>query len=275
MNILCSSSLGLLLKYNEHKGGNAILVLAGNYLTAALVGLGMIILSDSFVFSYQSLLFGFFVGAFFVYSFYVFTRAIKAAGVALAGVSSRLSVVIPFALSIIIFNEIPKFDHIIGFGFAIVTIILFYYSLRGINATEVQIKDFKYLFILLVTIGIGDFCMKIFSMWRPPAEKPLYLFFVFFSAFLYTATIVLFKKIKLEKRTVTTGLIMGVPNIFSSFFLLGALAELPAILVYPIANIGIILLTTIVAVSFWKETLNLYGKLAIISGIVAIVLLGM
>ena len=66
---------------------------------------------------------------------------------------------------------------------------------------------------------------------------------------------------------------MGVPNNFSTFFLLGALTQLQAIIVYPVTNIGIIVLTTLGAAIIWKERLNIFGKWALIVGIIAIFLL--
>jgi drug/metabolite transporter (DMT)-like permease len=64
-----------------------------------------------------------------------------------------------------------------------------------------------------------------------------------------------------------------VPNVFSTIFLLGALALLPAVLIYPLINVGIIILTTFFAFFIWREKLNRWGILALISGILAIVLL--
>ncbi len=66
---------------------------------------------------------------------------------------------------------------------------------------------------------------------------------------------------------------MGVPNVFSTIFLLGALSQLPAIFVYPTINIGIIIFTAIGAYTIWKEKMNKVGIVALISGIVAILFL--
>jgi multidrug transporter EmrE-like cation transporter len=57
-------------------------------------------------------------------------------------------------------------------------------------------------------------------------------------------------------------------------FLLSALRQLPAIFVYPATNIGIIVFTTLGATLLWKEKLNKMGHWALVTGIVAIVLLG-
>jgi hypothetical protein len=127
---------------------------------------------------------------------------------------------------------------------------------------------------VLFGIGLNDFAMKIFQQWRPITEKPYFMMIIFSAATVYTFMILVIKRIPLERIVLIRGGILGVPNMFSTFFILLALAQLSAIVVYPVTNIGIILLTTIGAAIFWKEKLNLYGKLALISGIIAILFLG-
>jgi hypothetical protein len=62
---------------------------------------------------------------------------------------------------------------------------------------------------------------------------------------------------------------------FSTFFLLAALAQLAGIIVYPVTNIGIILLTSLLALIIWNEKLNHFGQLSLFSGVIAIILMGM
>ena len=66
------------------------------------------------------------------------------------------------------------------------------------------------------------------------------------------------------------GAILGLPNMLSSLFLINALLALPAILVYPVTNIGIILLTMLAANIIWHERLNRYGILALLAGSISI-----
>lgn len=275
LTIFCSTSIALILKYNDTKNGNPIILLNGNYLAASVISFILILLNNQFNFSWQSLLFGAFLAVFFVSSFFAFAKAVNVAGPALATVSSRLSVIIPIFLSIFIFNEIPGTFQYLGIAFTLLTIYLFYLSLKNIKNKKLNKLDYIYLFAVLVGIGIADFCIKIFQTWRPPSEKEFFLFSIFFFSFLYTFAIILFKKISFEKRTAFSGMILGIPNIFSTFFLIGALAALPAIIVYPTVNIGIILLTSLGAAIFWKETLNGYAKLALIAGSVAILFLSL
>ena len=138
-----------------------------------------------------------------------------------------------------------------------------------------KLLDYFYLFAVLTGIGISDFCMKVFNHCRPNTEKELFLFSVFIFSFIYSAGLLWVKNIRFEKSTFLRGTVLGIPNIFSSFFLLGALAELPAILVYPVVNIGTILLTTIAAMQIWKEKLNKHGIWALVMGSISIILLSM
>jgi len=273
--ILCSTSIALILKHNSTRKGEAIVLLAGNYLVASLIGLTLLTLNDEKIFSIHTLLFGAGLGLMFVLSFFAFAKAISYAGTGLATTSSRLSVIIPILLSIIIYDELPNELHLLGFLFTVITFILFYFSVKG-NHKDGE-GSLKYLFLIAVFIGIGinDFAIKVFKNWRPEQEEPFFVFFIFSSAFVYSSIYIIIKKIKIIRQTALWGLVLGIPNVFSTIFLLAALALLPAILVYPLMNVGIILFTTLAAFIIWKEKLNRWGVLALASGLLAILLLSL
>ncbi len=273
LTIICSTSIALILKFNNVRKGNELVLLMGNYFVASIITLVMIFAERDLNYSTSTLLFGLLLGSTFVYSFFAFAKAVAAAGTPLASLSSRLSVIIPVFFSIIIYSEIPDISDYFGFSLAIVTIILFYFSLKSNKSRKLLPVDFLYLFIVLAGIGINDFGMKIFQQWRPAEEKSFFLFVIFTSAFFYTAIVVFFKRIKITLKDFTRGNMLGVPNIFSSFFLIGALNSLPGIIVYPVVNIGIIVLTTILAMLIWKEKVDIFGTGALIFGILAIILL--
>ena len=274
LTIVCSTSIALILKYNDTRGGNTLLLLTANYFIAAIIGYIFILADPSSSYSIKTLLFAAFLAVLFVASFFSFAKAVKVAGTALATVSSRLSVIVPLVLSILIYREKPSYTQIIGLVFALITIILFYYSLKNINVTHLKFLDYFYLLAVLFGVGLSDFGMKIFQQWRPQTEKPYFIFTIFLCSFFYSFSVVMIQRIQLNKTVLIQGSILGIPNVFSTFFLLMALAQLPAIIVYPMTNIGIILLTTLGAVLLWKEKLNRFGKFALFFGILAIALLG-
>lgn len=271
--ILSSSSLALILKHGHVKNANIAMLINGNYVTASLIALGFILFKYGFLYSIEALLFGSFLGILLAGTFVIYSRAISLAGTALATVSARLSVLIPVLLSIFLFGESPNIKMIFGFLLALVTLYLFYLSLKNHNNDINPAGKYFYLFAVLLGIGIIDFSLKIFEHKFLADEKGVFVFTMFFSAFIYTLIYLLIKRIKYDKSTYRLGLILGVPNVLAIHFLLAALGELPAIVVFPIMNIGVIVVTAAAAYMFWKEQINLYGKIALAAGIAAILLL--
>ena len=162
---------------------------------------------------------------------------------------------------------------ILGFLLTLITFYLFYLSLRNDkNSTNTFVKYF-FLAGLLLGIGINDFALKLFEANYSVEQKGTFVFFIFFSAYIYTLVYMLIKKIKFEKHAFGLGLILGVPNVLATHFLLIALSQLPAIVVFPVLNIGVIVVTAISAYIIWREKLNYYGIAALIVGIAAILLL--
>jgi len=271
--IICSTSLGLIFKHGRVKNSNTFLLINANYLTASTIAFVFVIFKYGYNFSIQSLVFGLALGFLFVSTFILFSKSISLAGTALATVSARLSILIPVVLSIIFFGESPNVNMLFGFVLALVTLYLFYLSLKNHNSHLESGNKYLYLILLLVGIGFVDFAMKFFEHNFPKDEKGLFVFTIFGSAFIYTSTYLKVKKIKFDASTYKLGLLLGIPNVLAIHFLLAALSELPAIIVFPIQNIGVIVLTAIAAYIFWKEKINLYGRIALAVGIAAILLL--
>jgi drug/metabolite transporter (DMT)-like permease len=275
LTVLCSTSIALILKYSDTKKGEPIALLAANYLVASLIGLTLLIINENKIFSIETLIFGAGLGLMFVLSFFAFAKAISYAGTGLATTSSRLSVIIPILFSIIIFNEVPNELHLFGFTFTVITFLFFYFSVKGNHKDGEGLLKYFFLIAVFLGIGINDFAIKVYKSWRREQEEPFFVFFIFFSAFVYSSIYIITKKVKIKKETALWGMILGIPNVFSTVFLLSALALLPAILVYPLMNVGIILFTTLAAFLIWKEKLNRWGILALASGLLAILLLSL
>ena len=137
LTILCSTSIALILKHSDTKQGEPIVLLAGNYLTASVIGL-LLMLFNSTSYSIETFVFGALLGLLFVASFFAFARAVAATGTALATISSRLSVIIPIVFSIIFFNEQPSTLKLFGFLFTGITFVFFYFSLLKQNNSSTE-----------------------------------------------------------------------------------------------------------------------------------------
>ena len=274
LTILCSTCIALILKSNATRKGHPVVLLFANYLVAAAISLVFLVTAETFEYAFATFIFAALLAILFVTSFFLFAKAVESAGAALSQTSSRLSVVVPVILSILFFHETPSSFQIAGIILAIVTIVMFYLSIKGEKTNRINALVSLYLLGLLFGIGIADFSMKLFNVWRPNAEKPFFLFTIFTFAALYTGAVILFRRIRITRQTMMLGAVLGVPNVFSTFFLLLALKQLPAIVVYPAVNIGIIVLTAILAALFWREKMNTYSVFGLACGLLSILLLG-
>jgi drug/metabolite transporter (DMT)-like permease len=271
--IISSSSLALILKQGNVRKSNTAILINANYLTASILSAGFIFYNGAFVISTLAFVFAAALGVLFAATFFIYSKAVGLAGTALATVSARLSVSIPVLFSIILYGESPNLNMIFGFVLALITLYLFYLSLKNHNRAAHSAGKYFYLIMLLVGIGLVDLSMKIFEHNFDSAEKGTFVLTIFLSAYIYTIIYIILKKIKFEKQTFKLGLLLGLPNVLSVHFILAALGELPAIVVFPIQNIGVIVFTAVAAYVIWREKINNYGLAALVMGILAIILL--
>lgn len=275
LTIICSTSIGLILKYHDSKKGTLTVLLAGNYLVAAMIsGISVVTSSNSFH-SVPVALFpaGILLGVVFMISFMAFSKTVEVSGAALASVASRLSVVIPISLSIIFFREYPSLGGTLGLFVALGSVVFSYFAIKSSETASGVRASFFFPALLLIGIGINDFSLKLFNTFFSGQNMGVFLLLIFSSAGISSLIWMKIRKDRITSFSFITGLVLGIPNVFSTWFLIRALKSLPGTIVYPVSNIAIIVLTTILAAAIWKEPVNRYGFLALVSGMVGISLI--
>lgn len=273
LTIFCSTAIALVLKINSNQKGDTIVLLAGNYFSASIISLILFVSDSNSTSPLEIIPLGIFLSLLFVGSIFAFSKSVNLSGAALSTVSSRLSVFVPIILSILIYNELPDVYQIIGLLLTLLTILLFYFAINNSSKDPKEKNKFIYLLLILFGIGIADFFMKVFQENWGSSDKAWFLFWIFFFSFIITFTIALRNKKEINYKTILMGIGMGIPNIFSSFFLIEALKSFPAVFVYPFVNISIIIFTSLVVKIFWSEIWNKYSQLALITGIISILFL--
>ena len=68
-------------------------------------------------------------------------------------------------------------------------------------------------------------------------------------------------------------MILGVPNYFSIYFVLKSLEELGGIIVFPVLNIGVVLLSSIISYVYYKEEMSLLNWSGISLSCISIILI--
>ncbi|MBQ6895877.1 MAG: EamA family transporter [Oscillospiraceae bacterium] len=256
IGILFSSMLSILLRISEKyvKGDTA--TLAMNYVCCTLVAF---LDAGTFrVFSPHpgldiALILGIIGGFAYLGSFLLLQYNIKTNGVVLPATFMKLGLLVPTISSVIIFRERPDILQIIGFCLAIAAIILINSGKKGEGARQLKIG---LLVALLILAGVGDVMSKFHEEWGSADLTEAFLFYIFLTACILCLGVTAFKKQKIGLWEIFFGLIIGIPNYYSSKFVLIALKTLPAVVVFPTFSVGCIVVVTLAGLLLFKEKLT-------------------
>lgn len=271
--VASSAAMTIALKIFRSEGGNRYAILLGNY--AACILIGFLMLPDKTVILHckgTTLACGIIGGILFVTALVLMQRSIGINGAVLTAAFSRLGLIVPLLISLIVFGERPT-------GLQSAGILIVVAALWVINGRKERREETNAVLLLLVLLagGLGDGMAKVFDQVGDRAQDTLYILCVFAVAGLLTV-LLLFNEYKRtgspgRVRDYLAGIAVGVPNYFSSMLLLKALASIPAFIAYTVFATGAVLLVTIVSVVFLKERLNRHQAAGLAMIVCALVML--
>ena len=247
LSVLCSVVIANLLMVFNRKGGKSILpVFLGNYLMAAGFSFFALPVGTGFPKAFD-LLFGILSGAFFLFNFLVYQRNILINGMSLSVSVMRVAMIVPIVASLIIFQERIGAWNVCGIVLAIGAFLL--------RTEKGSLHNLFWLLGLFAVSGATDLSLKIFKEFGSGSE-PLYVFIIFSSAFIFTLILIFLRRELIPWQGFVFGLVLGLPNRFSTVFFLRGLDSVPAAIAYPITAIGVVLVSLLSDIVFWKRRLN-------------------
>jgi len=264
---ICSSAMiSIIMRLSSNRVRNNASMLLINYITCLIIA-GSYTGGQLFPRSFlgQTLFMGGIHGALYLASFLLFQYNVKKSGVVLSSLFQRLGLLVPLAVSMIMFSEMPTALQIAGFVLAIGAIIVMNTGKGGRAA--------PLLLLLLLGSGMADAMSKIFQQLGSSTMDDQFLFYTFGAAMVLCLILVLVKKQRVGKSELLFGFLIGIPNFFSAKFLLGALTQLPGIIVYPTFSVATILVVMLAGWLLFKERLS--RRQAVAAGVIltALVLL--
>lgn len=261
LSLSSSLAIAIFLRYSEGKARDRTVVIASNYIVASTLGF---LLTTNINASPGVYGLGVILGFFFFVGFMLFSKAIKFAGLAGAVTMGRISLAIPVVFSIFLWGEKPSIWDFVGLA------LIFFI----IMTWEGKIGRFSPILLsLFIIFGLLDAALKFFKMNFPAVDEGFFLVILFFSAIIWSWGYILLAKRVVTVSDVLLGLLLGIPNFFSSYCLLRALIDIPGYVAFPFINIGIIILSAISGFVLFKERLTPKRIGLIILGIVAVSIL--
>jgi len=256
--IMCSSSVGLTFAYAKKKGMNTLNITWINYLVAfgcsAFIFIQQIAAFSDYVGNLAAqtglTLFSIYTGVLYLTAFMAIQFSVLKNGPSVTTMFNRLGMVVPVAVSILLFHEIPTTFRWAGILLAVFSLIAFSYD-----------KGFRFNGLLLMVFFLGgaaELSNKLFSVFFDESFKGYFLLIIFGTCIVITAFILAFRK---NKATTTlkeaqTGVFLGAANFSTAFFILKALTSLPSTIVYPSLSVGAILVTALMSKLFFGELFN-------------------
>lgn len=195
-------------------------------------------------------------GVCYFLSFIFYQKSVKANGASLSGMFGKLGILLPMVVSVVIWREIPTGIQVLGICLAISAMIYVNYSPKQGSVKQLKTSLLLWLFF---TGGMAEFSNKLFQKMGQNSDKPVFLFIVFFVAFLmsfYKSRQVPDGEWTSAKKDYLMGALVGIPNLLSAVFLISALGSMPATIVFPIYSSGAIALITIGSYLFFKEAIG-------------------
>ena len=273
----CASSLVTIsLRVFQKESGNRYGILLGNYLVCVLISfLRLPEYSLAVRGSFVTLLCGIVGGALFVAALVAMQTSIRLSGATLTAVFTKLGLLVSIGVSVLVFGERPGILQILGIILAVTALVLI--NMDGDEAGEGTSPHTVSLLLTMLLGGCASIMAKVFAQVGSRSEDELYYFYLFGTAAVLTFVLALHEKrthgFPLRMREMLSGITVGVPNYFSSFFLLEALVALPAFFVYPVNSVGSILLISFAGVLLFHERHSGRQKLGILLVLVSLVLL--
>lgn len=290
----CSTAIALILKHGEERDRSRYAVLAVNYSVAAVLAFLMVAGNDLFQLlerlslrsltgqlasghstdgfltpensALWALLWGIPTGVLYFLGFYFYQRAVKESGVGLAGSYAKMGILVPMTLSMLFWREFPSGLQWGGMALALAAIGLVNLRFGGGGGFRAA------LILLFLSSGTAEFTGKLYQRFGASEVKDLFLFFLFTTALLISV-------LRIRKRPsageILTGLSVGIPNFFASYFLIASLSKLPASVVFPTYGAGSIALICLGGLALFRERLSGREYAAVFLTMVALFLINL
>lgn len=277
LSIVFSTFINLVFKWFSVFKVNKIQAILVNYLVCFSIGFvlsgdfNLLKIIGSDWFKYCIIL-----GSLFVAIFLSMAMTTEKYGVSVNAVSAKMSVIIPVLFAYVYNSERLTIQFVVGILLSLLSIYL-------ITKKKQIIIPNKYIYLpIIVFLGSGtiDTSLKLLELnYSNDISINTISYSIFLGAFLVGTTFYTIKNqfnfSNWSSRNIISGIILGIPNYFSIYFLLTAIKffSLKSAFVFGINNIGIVLLSTLLSVIIFKEKLTLINKFGVLISVLSIILI--
>lgn len=284
LSLLCSVLLGFIFKLYGRFGVDSFQAIVFNYITCVLFGTwyaGRIPLGPAPGDEGLWLPYALGLGAVFITGFTTAALTVRYFGVTVSQIMQKMSILVTVPFALLVYHESAGWGKILGVVMAIAAIVLVNWPKTGAASGDATSRNGR-LWIPLVTWFLAGI-IEITFLWvqgekYAAPDNVNFISTVFGTAGALGLVVALWgwlnRRMAWSWRNVIGGIVLGIPNFGSMYFLLLALGSgLEGSFVFPVTNMGIILVTTAGALLFFHEKLSKMNWLGIALSVLAIALM--
>ena len=268
-SILASTMILALFRWMQHSKAVTRHAIVVGYLTSAIAG-AAIFEVDWRISSEDWFWFVALEGVGFYLVFRMMALTTEQAGITVASIATKMSVVIPTAIGIVALGESLNVYKFGGLLFGLLSIFL-------AAGTRIAIKTWMLPLLVFLSTGLIDASFKLFQVWGLTDEQfPGFVITIFGFAFIAAALHhVLLPDRRINPVSAASGVMLGLANLGTVYFVLKALAQpgWESSIVFPLNNFGTVLVSTLTAIFLFGERLRGATKLSLGAAAVSIALL--
>lgn len=277
LSVSCSVLLVNLLKLGEVKKLAILNVLTVNYAvafgSALLLNLknGLALTPD---FPLWFWLFCAFIGFIFIANFFLFSRSVHLNGLGVSVAAMRMSLLLPLLLSMSFYGEALTPTRL---GGIVLVFGALYLLISGrVKLSFTKVSSAGLLLLIFFFSGTADASLKIYKEEMSAIASEAHLMSAIFFFSLLIGIGVSLRKGHLQqisRKEVLLGAGVGIPNLFSSVFLIQAFAWFDASVVYAVVNILVVAAGALTGQLIWKDEVSRKEVAGILLALAAILLL--
>lgn len=282
--ILTNVVIFLCFRQFKKLGLNTFQAIVFNYITCVLTG--FIFLGDRQIianlkFTDHWVIIGLILGMVFISTFYLMALTTQRFTMTVSSIASKMSLIIPVLISLLILNVQSKdysiFNYI-GMTLAIPAIFFSSYKKKGVEGTNFSGLSILLPLSVFVLGGLIDSTINYTSFhYLNEATEPLFPTIIFSSATIVGVVLLIVRKKKIQLKNIIGGVILGVVNYFSIYFLIRSLTYFnnDGAVVYPLLNVGVILVSALFSIFIFKEHLSKLNRNGLLLAILCIILISL
>ncbi|MCO5723747.1 DMT family transporter [Robiginitalea marina] len=281
LSILCSSLIFVVFKLFDTYRVATFHAIVANYLTALLTGLALYggSLGPSELPQQPWLAGAAILGGIFILIFNLMARTSQRLGVSVASIATKMSLVIPVIAGLLLYGEHLSAMKVLGILMALVAV--YFASLKN-EKFRFSRRALYLPFFVFLGSGVIDTSIKYLQATQvPEAEYPIFSATIFGFAALTGLGVLLLRSpadlLRWRPANLLGGIVLGVPNYFSIYFLLRALQHggLNSASVFTLNNVTIVMLTTLLGILLFRETMSPKNWMGVALAVLSIVVISL